>query len=98
HAAWNGLLVSVMLASASMPASGDPDPMLVLAILGALGLMLLLLGSCLTWVIANARRWGREFSDPYAGRVPVPALTVPRHAVYGVERVNAVSGPLSREV
>ncbi|HYI16320.1 MAG TPA: PrsW family glutamic-type intramembrane protease, partial [Thermomicrobiales bacterium] len=50
HAAWNGLLVSVMLASASMPASGDPDPMLVLAILGALGLMLLLLGSCLTWV------------------------------------------------
>jgi RsiW-degrading membrane proteinase PrsW (M82 family) len=98
HAAWNGLLVSLMLASDAMPASGDPEPQLVAAVLAALGLMLVLLGSCLAWVIANARRWGRELRDPYVGRVQVPALAVQRPAVYGVERANTVSGPLSREV
>jgi RsiW-degrading membrane proteinase PrsW (M82 family) len=98
HAAWNGLLVSLMLASAAMPASGDPEPLLVVAILAALGLMFVLLASCLAWVIANARRWGRELSDPIVGRSLVPALAVQRPAVYGVERVNPVSGPLSREV
>lgn len=98
HAAWNGLLVSLMLASAAMPAGGDPEPLFVVAVLAALGLMLVLLGSCLAWVIANARRWGREFSDPIVGRSPAPVLAVQLPAVYGVERVNTVSGPVSREV
>ncbi len=98
HAAWNGLLVSMMLASASMPATGDPAPILVVAILGAMGLMLILLGACLTWVIANARRWGREFSDQLVVPVLAPAHANPRSGVYSVERVNTVSGPMSREV
>ncbi len=76
HAAWNGLLVSLMLASAAMPASGDPEPLLVIGILASLGLMLVLLGSCLAWVIANARRWGREFSDPIVSWTPVSSLAV----------------------
>ncbi|MDQ3547336.1 MAG: PrsW family glutamic-type intramembrane protease [Chloroflexota bacterium] len=98
HAAWNGLLVSVMLASAAMPSTGDPDPALVIAVLGALGLMAVLLASCLAWVIANARRWGREFSDPPVSLAPATVFSAPRPALYSVERVPSVSGPLSREV
>jgi len=98
HAAWNGLLVSMMLASAAIPSTGDPDPALVIAVLGALALMGLLLTSCLLWVIANARRWGREFSDPLVPLTPAGAFSAPRPALSNVERIPSVSRPMSREV
>jgi RsiW-degrading membrane proteinase PrsW (M82 family) len=96
HAAWNGLLVSVMLASATMPQE-NPAPGQVLAILGALAMMLLLLGGCLTWVIANARRWGSDYVEPLSHRTLVPALAGPL-AAPRADRVSPVHSPLSGEV
>jgi|GEM_PF-2133269 len=96
HAAWNGLLVSMILVSATIPEE-NPAPGAILAVLGGLGMMLVLLVACGTWVIANARRWGREYVEPLGQHVltVAPAFSgfTPRH-----DRLSPVHGPVSGEV
>ena len=98
HAAWNGLLVSRMPESASVPATGKPDAVVVVAILVAIGLMLMLAGSRLALLIANVRYWRCKFSDLFGGRVVAPALIASCRSDYRACRINAISDPLSCEV
>jgi RsiW-degrading membrane proteinase PrsW (M82 family) len=60
HAAWNGSIVSIMLASASLTEAANPDALVVLSLLGVFGAMGILLLGCAAWLVLVARRLGRD--------------------------------------
>ena len=59
HAAWNGLTVALLIASATTHDGEHVSVATGLTLLTVLSLMALLLLCCLTWVVLNARRFGK---------------------------------------
>jgi RsiW-degrading membrane proteinase PrsW (M82 family) len=59
HGAWNGLTVALLISSATSSGGEHVSVGTGLAILTVLSLMALLWMSCATWVVMNARRFGK---------------------------------------
>jgi RsiW-degrading membrane proteinase PrsW (M82 family) len=59
HGAWNGLTVALLIGSATSSGGEHVSVGTGLTVLTVLSLMALLLMSCATWVVMNARRFGK---------------------------------------
>ena len=79
HGAWNGLTVALLLASATSRTGNGVSLATGLTALTVLSLMALLLLCCATWVVLNARRFGRAAVDAERQRTArAPAFTTLR--------------------